>query len=148
MIEPRTWSKRSTDTASHYSKMISCTKFRALKTQKFEMKIFQTIICEKHSKNCAISEKVVTTSKTLTEKKMKSCTTVACTQSSRWKLNFIVILLKRGTRNLYFKSGFSVKASKFQIYFAKDCINKRINITSHLTLALLKANLDYPVFVK
>ena len=35
------------------------------------------IICKKHWKNCASSEKAVTTSKTLTEYTMRSCTTIA-----------------------------------------------------------------------
>ena len=41
------------------------------------MKIFQTIICKKHWKNCANSEKAVTTSKTLKEYTIRSCTTIA-----------------------------------------------------------------------
>ena len=35
-----------------------------------------TVICKKYWKNCASSEKSVTTSKTLTESTMRSCTTI------------------------------------------------------------------------
>ena len=44
------------------------------------------------------------------------------TQCSRLKFNFIVILFKiaKNQKNVYFKSRFSVKPSRFPIYFAYD----------------------------
>ena len=64
------------DAAFNYCRKIGCTKFQAPKTQNFKMKPFQIIICKKHWKNCASSEQAVTTSKTLTEYRMKRCTAI------------------------------------------------------------------------